>query len=98
MQDLTAFQRDMLYVVAGLDEPYGLEIKGKMEEYYDVEVNHGRLYPNLDILAERDLLKKGKHDERTNEYEVTEKGRRFLDQRSAWEQQHHQPAAPAQGD
>jgi hypothetical protein len=33
MYDLTGFQRDMLYVIAGLDEPHGLAIKEEVEEY-----------------------------------------------------------------
>jgi PadR family transcriptional regulator, regulatory protein PadR len=45
MEDLTAFQRDTLYVIAGLDDPNGLEVKDELEEYYVKEVNHGRLYP-----------------------------------------------------
>lgn len=35
MYDLTAFQRDLLYVVAGLDEPHGLAIKEELENYYE---------------------------------------------------------------
>ncbi|MDG5761937.1 helix-turn-helix transcriptional regulator, partial [Natronococcus sp. A-GB1] len=45
MYDLTAFQRDLLYVAAGLDEPHGLAIKEELENYYEKEVHHGRLYP-----------------------------------------------------
>jgi PadR family transcriptional regulator, regulatory protein PadR len=59
MEDLTAFQRDMLYVVAGLDDLHGLAIKDELEEYYDNEVHHGRLYPNLDALANKGLVSKG---------------------------------------
>ncbi len=40
-------QRDLLYVIAGLDEPHGLAIKDELEDYYESEVNHGRLYPTL---------------------------------------------------
>ena len=45
----------MLYVIAGLDEPHGLAIKEELEGYYESEVNHGRLYPNLDTLVEKGL-------------------------------------------
>lgn len=34
MYDLTGFQRDLLYVIAGLDDPHGLAIKYELEEYY----------------------------------------------------------------
>ncbi|WP_336365434.1 PadR family transcriptional regulator [Halalkalicoccus salilacus] len=88
MEDLTAFQRDALYVIVGLDEPYGLAIKDELEEYYDKEVNHGRLYPNLDTLADKGLVKKGHYDNRTNSYSLTQRGRREIDARREWENQY----------
>jgi len=48
MHDLTGFQRDLLYVIAGLGEPKGLAIKEELGEYYEAPLNHGRPYPNLD--------------------------------------------------
>jgi PadR family transcriptional regulator, regulatory protein PadR len=53
MKDLTAFQRDALYVIAGLDDPHGLAIKEELEEYYNKTVHHGRLYSNLDTLVNK---------------------------------------------
>lgn len=85
MQDLTGFQRDLLYTIAGLDEPNGLEIKRYLENYYETEIRHGRLYPNLDTLVETGLVNKGKHDQRTNKYELTERGRRDIGARRRWE-------------
>ncbi len=88
MEDLTAFQRDLLVVIAGIDTPYGLAIKEEMEEYYESEINHGRLYPNLDALVEAGLVSKGQIDRRTNRYELTEKGRSVMEDRKAWEEAH----------
>ncbi|WP_049986792.1 PadR family transcriptional regulator [Halobellus rufus] len=85
MYDLTGFQRDILYVIVGLEEPYGLKIKANLEDYYKQEVNHGRLYPNLDDLAEKGLLEKGELDKRTNIYSVTERGQREIQARRDWE-------------
>ena len=85
MYDLTGFQRDLLYVTAGLEEPHGLAIREELSEYYEKEVQHGRLYPNLDTLVEKGLLEKGKHDERTNAYEVTRRGEREIEARRDWE-------------
>ena len=85
MHDLTGFQRDLLVVIAGLDEPHGLAIKEELEEYYESEVNHGRLYPNLDELVDKGLVKKGKKDRRTNAYYLTTRGERELDARQEWE-------------
>lgn len=51
MDDLTGFQRDVLYVINGLDDdspPYGLAIKEELDRHYANEINHGRLYPILD--------------------------------------------------
>lgn len=71
--DLTAFQQHILTVLA--EEPrYGLAIKRELQDYYGNEVNHGRLYPNLDELVEHDLVKKSERDKRTNEYELTDEG------------------------
>ena len=88
MNDLTGFQRDLVYVIAGLGEPHGLGIKDELEEYYESEVHHGRLYPNLDTLVEKGLVGKGKLDERTNSYTVTQRGRRELEARRKWEDQY----------
>jgi DNA-binding PadR family transcriptional regulator len=85
MQDLTAFQRDILCVSAGMENPHGLGIRDELEEYYGSEVNHGRLYPNLDTLVEKGLLEKGEIDDRTNSYTITARGRRELDARREWE-------------
>ncbi|WP_224338195.1 helix-turn-helix transcriptional regulator [Haloprofundus halobius] len=88
MFDLTGFQRDLLIVTAGLDEPHGLAIKEEMDNYYESEIHHGRLYPNLDTLVEKGLIKKGQADRRTNFYILTERGVRELNARSDWETQY----------
>jgi DNA-binding PadR family transcriptional regulator len=77
---LTAFQRDLLEAVAAVeDEPYGLALKAYLEDRYPDPINHSRLYQNLSTLVDEDLLHKGSLDERTNTYELTERGRRVLD-------------------
>lgn len=89
MHDLTAFQRDVLYVIAGLDEePKGLAIKAELEEYYDGEINHGRLYPSLDALVDEGLVEKGTIDRRTNSYTLSQRGVREIEARREWEAQH----------
>ena len=72
-RDLTAFQQNILVILA--EEPmYGLAIKRHLEDYYGTEVNHGRLYPNLDDLVEMGLVNKSELDKRTNQYELTDAG------------------------
>jgi DNA-binding PadR family transcriptional regulator len=73
-RELTAFQRNILAILAE-EARYGLAIKRELEEYYGSEVNHGRLYPNLDSLVELGLVEKSELDKRTNQYTLTEKGR-----------------------
>lgn len=86
MHDLTGFQRDLLYVIAGRDDPHGLAIKAELEEYYESEIHHGRLYPNLDALVDKGLVEKGELDRRTNYYALTQRGDRELAARREWEQ------------
>jgi PadR family transcriptional regulator, regulatory protein PadR len=88
MYDLTGFQRDLLYAIAGLGEPHGLAIKDELEDYYEKEIHHGRLYPNLDTLVDKGLVEKGKADRRTNIYSVTRRGTREIKARRDWEGQY----------
>ena len=85
MDELTGFQRDLLYCIAAIEEPYGLEIKRELEEYLSIDVNHGRLYPNLDQLVEGGLLKKEKKDDRTNLYPPTPLAKELFAERREWE-------------
>ena len=82
--ELTGFQRDLLYVIAGSEQPSGQTVRREMENYIE-NVNHGRLYPNLEALVESSLIKKGSQDQRTNYYEITETGRELLSRRRKWE-------------
>ncbi|WP_160135735.1 helix-turn-helix transcriptional regulator [Halococcus salsus] len=91
MDDLTAFQRDLLYIITGLENgtpPHGIAIKDSLEEDYTGEIHHGRLYPNLDTLAEMGLIEVSAIDKRTNAYSVTQRGRCELGARREWECQH----------
>ncbi|AGM11246.1 hypothetical protein M197_gp82 [Haloarcula hispanica tailed virus 2] len=84
LHDLTAFQRDLLVVTAKNDGAKGLRLKAELEDLYGEEVNHGRLYPNLDTLVQKGLISKSERDKRTNEYRVTARGRRELSHHIRW--------------
>ncbi len=84
MEDLTAFQRDLLYIILDASNPSGQEIKRNIESYYSQNINHGRLYPNLDELVEMGLILKNKKDDRTNSYEITQKGKDKIVERHMW--------------
>lgn len=84
--DLNAFQRDLLCVLATLDEPTGLYVGDVMEELYRQPTNPGRLYPNFEELANMGLIDIHEKDKRTNAYVITRRGlyvvreyRRFID-------------------
>jgi DNA-binding PadR family transcriptional regulator len=72
-RELTAFQQNILVILAE-EARYGLAVKRELQEYYGEEVNHGRLYPNLDDLVELGLVEKSELDKRTNQYALTEEG------------------------
>lgn len=84
MHDLTAFQRDILYVMAGMEEPKGLAIKDELDKCHEQDINPGRLYPNLDKLVEKGLVEKGEIDKRTNYYSLTEWGEDEVDAHVEW--------------
>ena len=84
MDQLTGFQRDLLYVITGMDRPSGQEILDDINDYVDQPVTHGRLYPNLDALVEEGLVEKGQLDRRTNYYALTPKGKQALESRQEW--------------
>jgi len=82
--ELTGFQRDLLCVIAGTEQPSGQTIRDELQEYTQ-NINHGRLYPNLDQLVDYSLVQKGKQDQRTNYYEISESGKELLSQHREWE-------------
>lgn len=88
MFDLTGFQRDVLIIVDGLDDPSGQEIKEAYEERSGQEITHGRLYPNLNEMVEKGYLEKGERDSRTNTYNVTGEGRTVHNEHVQWQQEH----------
>ncbi|WP_130501508.1 helix-turn-helix transcriptional regulator [Natrinema hispanicum] len=83
--ELTAFQRDLLFIIADVGPEKGLGIKDEIAEYYAKEINHGRLYPNLNTLVEMGLVEKGSIDRRTNSYELTTRGTQLLTDRLEWQ-------------
>ncbi|MDQ2051644.1 PadR family transcriptional regulator [Natronolimnohabitans sp. A-GB9] len=88
MDDLTGFQRDLLYVIAGADQPSGQDVKEEIEQYYSSEINHGRLYPNLDTIVNKELVEKGQLDRRKNYYAITGEGEQAIEKRHEWVSQY----------
>jgi DNA-binding PadR family transcriptional regulator len=82
-RELTAFQQNILTILAE-EARYGLAVKRELESYYESEVNHGRLYPNLDDLVEMGLVDKSELDKRTNQYALTDEGYEALLDQLGW--------------
>lgn len=79
--DLSRFQIDLLATIARGGPVKGTAIKEAMEGWYGETVHHGRIYPNLDTLAEHGFITKRERDRRTNEYELTSDGRAVFEAR-----------------
>lgn len=87
MNDLTGFQRDLLRGLTVLGESSGLDLLDYMEDEVGYrDVNHGRLYPNLDSLTTKGLIhKEDGRDRRTNAYSLTRRGEReVVEEAEAW--------------
>lgn len=82
---LTGFQRDLLYVISGMDHASGRAIMEELEADTGQEITRGRLYPNLDALVTEGLVRKGQVDRRTNYYSLSDAGWESLHDRRAWE-------------
>ncbi|WP_101297107.1 PadR family transcriptional regulator [Halegenticoccus soli] len=87
MFELSGFQRDLLVVIAGADQPSGQDVKDGLEEVYGDEINHGRLYPNLDTLVQKGYIEKGTIDRRTNFYAISEQGQESLRKWTEWQRE-----------
>lgn len=78
--EMTGFRWDILWTLLAGDD-YGLGLKSALSDYRGEEVNHGRLYPNLDWLIRQGLVEKWEQDDRTNGYGLTDKGKTLLEDR-----------------
>jgi len=77
--DLNASKRDLLVEIYQMDQPSGQDIRHRMKAEHDEDVDHGRLYPNLDDLVDYGLIDKGEQNLRSNYYQITNDGRRLVE-------------------
>lgn len=84
--NLSAFQRDILWILANEGGLKGVAISDKLESYYGEQVTHGQIYPNLDELVDTGLIKKVPRNRRTNEYCLAEEAHPVLSARQAWQE------------
>lgn len=78
LAEANSFQRDLLIALRDLSAPHGLGIRDYLVDAYDEQIRPPRIYDNLDKLADRGLVEKSEKDKRTNEYTLTDLGRREL--------------------
>lgn len=76
--DLTAFQRDILIILAGCDAPAGVDVRADLTAYHETSVEPSRLYQALTKLADNHLIDISQQDGRTNAYQLTTHGERVL--------------------
>ena len=74
---LTGFKRDLLRVLAELEDPNGLELEAALTPYYP-NITHARVYQNLDQLADQGLITKRSVTDRENAYTLTSTGEAHL--------------------
>lgn len=75
---LTAFERDILTVLAGLRSPAGVDIRAELTAYYETRVEESRLYQALTNFGDQHLVEISAQDGRTNAYQLTTHGERVL--------------------
>lgn len=87
LTSLTGFKRDQLFVIQLLADrnPHGLVIKGKLDCYYEDEINQGRLYQNLGELVDEGYVEKHPLDGRTNAYRLSTHAAKRLEEHHEWE-------------
>lgn len=88
MQELTGFQRDILFVLGGLGTTHGAQLKRELEGTRYSSILPGRLYHNLDVLVERSFVQKRNGTGRANEYQLTSEGRASIREHTAWQRQY----------
>lgn len=88
MQELTGFQRDILFVLGGLGASQGAQLKRELERSRYSSILPGRLYHNLDVLVDRSLVLKRDGAGRANEYQLTPEGRSSIREHSEWQRRY----------
>lgn len=87
MEELTAFQRDLLFALADIGATSGADIRRELRKSIYPSLLPGRLYQNLDDLVDWGLVAKHTDAGRTNEYSLTGQGRRELRELYEWQGQ-----------
>lgn len=76
--ELNGTQRDLLAAAAPLKNPNGRDIRTKYRVYTGEDPAPGKLYRNLNRLADKGYLEIKEKTKRSNSYQITPKGREGL--------------------
>ena len=90
MNNLTALQRDLLYLISGLDNPDTQALRASLEEYYVEDMRQDRLYPNMNTLVEKGLITKKQQGTYQDCYRITRRGRQEIKDHREWEHKHYE--------
>ena len=82
--DLSSRQRDILYQVAALNKPSGLDVHSMLVETTSWMMDKSTLHENLSTLEEAGYLVSAAIDGREKEYWLTDDGRAALDEYHEW--------------
>ena len=85
LESLTAFQRDLLAIVADNEGATGSALQDQAEEARREDITNGSLYRNLDKLVDEGYVEKRK-TKPSNSYFLTEEGRNRLEDDLRWRQ------------
>lgn len=81
--ELTDFQKKILTILYQQPD-YGLGLKRTLQDYYQEDLPHSRVYINLDTLTDHGLVEKQLVDGRTNEYVITRSGQAVVEAEVDW--------------
>jgi DNA-binding PadR family transcriptional regulator len=82
---LNAVQRDIIHVLNGAGTLTGRDIFDALDDYYATEITLQRTYRNLNILIEYGYVNKQDIAGRSNNYTLTDTGKRALETHLEWD-------------
>lgn len=89
MNRLTGFQRDLMYIINGFENPTEKQIKQEMDSYYNEDIFQSRIYHNIDILINYGYVDKIQSKKFSRRYSITKEGRESIASREQWTQKNN---------
>lgn len=83
--ELTALQRDILYVVANEDGITGVEVRRKIEDLYDTDYRRATIYDAIRELRKEGLVQVTDESGRSKLVGITVRGMSAIESHHMWE-------------